>query len=108
MPSAPPRICARCRQPTPKNQRCPCRPAFEGATRRKAGTRWRTLRAHKLHTTPTCEHPGCPRLADEVDHITPLAEGGDEFKWSNLQSLCHAHHREKTTTDALHGKRRLR
>lgn len=108
MPSAPPRICARCGALAQPRQPCACRPAFEGAARRKAGTRWRRLRAHKLRTTPTCDHPGCRRLADEVDHIAPLAEGGDEFDSTNLQSLCHDHHQTKTNADAMRGKTRAR
>lgn len=108
MPTAPPRICARCRRPAPKGQPCPCRPAFEGAAPRSSGRRWRNTRAYKLRTTPICEHPGCPRLADTVDHITPLAEGGDEFNLTNLQSLCQHHHCVKTTADAARGKTRLR
>lgn len=108
MPSAPPRVCARCRQAAPHGRPCGCRPAFEGAAPRKAGHRWRQLRANKLHATPVCEHPDCNRLADEVDHITPLAEGGTELDWSNLASLCREHHREKTTADAARGKTRPR
>ncbi|MBV0920694.1 HNH endonuclease, partial [Mycobacteroides chelonae] len=31
------------------------------------------MRDAYLATHPLCEHPGCPRLADDVDHVTPLA-----------------------------------
>lgn len=108
MPTAPPRVCARCRQPAPKGRPCRCRPAFEGAAKRAGGRGWRELRAAKLHENPRCEHPDCVRLADEVDHITPLSAGGAELDWSNLASLCREHHREKTTADAARGKTRLR
>ena len=57
---------------------------------------------------PMCEWPSCPRLADHVDHIVPLAEGGDRYDRSNYQSLCSPHHTQKTTADALRGKRRPR
>lgn len=110
MPSAPPRACARCGKPAPKNKPCTCRPAWEGSThpgghddRRMAGSMAAYRRQH-----PTCQHPGCLRLADHVDHITPLAEGGDRYAWSNYQSLCEGHHKTKTTADALRGKTRLR
>lgn len=57
---------------------------------------------------PHCEHPGCPRAMHQVDHIIPLAEGGDRYAWSNYQSLCKPHHDQKTTQDALRGKTRAR
>jgi 5-methylcytosine-specific restriction enzyme A len=43
-----------------------------------------------------------------VDHIIPLAEGGSEWAWENLQSLCKAHHDEKTMEEAQRGKTRQR
>ncbi|SLG54220.1 HNH endonuclease [Mycobacteroides abscessus subsp. massiliense] len=55
-----------------------------------------------------CEQPGCPRLADVVDHVTPLAEGGAKYDPRNFMSLCDDHHTEKTTADALRGKTRKR
>ncbi len=61
---------------------------------------------------PLCEWPGCPRLADHVDHITPLAElparDPRRYDHANYQSLCEGHHQTKTTADALRGKRRRR
>ena len=38
----------------------------------------------------------CGRRAREVDHIVPLAEGGNEFDINNCQSLCRACHLQKT------------
>jgi len=55
-----------------------------------------------------CEWPGCHRIMHTVDHVTPLAEGGDRYDWNNYQSLCAEHHQLKTTKDALRGKRRIR
>lgn len=114
MPSAPPRVCARCHQPAPKGKPCQCRPAFEGSThpgghddRRMAKSLKGYRRAH-----PFCEHPGCVRLADQTDHIVPLAElpprDPQRYDWSNYQSLCRAHHSAKTTNDARRGRTRLR
>jgi 5-methylcytosine-specific restriction endonuclease McrA len=65
------------------------------------------LETHR-RTHPHCQHPNCPRLADHTDHIVPLAEGGDRYNPTNMQSLCTHHHAEKTTRDALRGKRRPR
>lgn len=110
MPYAPPRACARCGKPAPKGKPCSCRPAWEGSThpgghddRRMANAMDAYKRAH-----PRCEHPGCHRLAYQVDHIIPLAEGGDRYDHDNMQSLCKPHHDEKTIQDALRGKRRER
>lgn len=109
MSTSPPRVCARCRKPAPKGKPCACRPAWEGSQEREPrGRRWRKVRDNKLLANPFCERADCPRVAAEVDHILPLAEGGDRYEWSNLMSLCKQHHQQKTTQDALRGKRRPR
>jgi 5-methylcytosine-specific restriction endonuclease McrA len=59
-------------------------------------------------THPYCEHQGCHRLMYQVDHIVPLAEGGDRYDWDNYQSLCKQHHDQKTARDAQRGKTRAR
>ncbi|WP_156662752.1 HNH endonuclease signature motif containing protein [Mycobacterium sp. 1274761.0] len=108
MPSAAPRICARCRKAF-TGRRCPCRPAWEGTKPRASrGARGQRLRAAKLNANPRCQWPGCRRPAVTVDHIVPLAEGGDEWAWENLQSLCHPCHDRKTRAEAQRGKTRLR
>ena len=40
----------------------------------------------------------CSRLAQEIDHILPLSDGGSESD-INLQALCHDCHAEKTTAE---------
>lgn len=109
MPSAPPRVCARCGQPAPRGRPCACRPAWEHSTHPgTADKRMATTMATYRQAHPRCEHPGCPRLTDTVDHIVPIAEGGSRYDPTNYQSLCRDHHRLKTTADALRGKRRPR
>jgi 5-methylcytosine-specific restriction enzyme A len=110
MPSSPPRVCARCRQPAEKGKPCACRKPWEGGHRRSArGRRWTELRAAKLRANPFCAWPGCRRVASTVDHITPLAEDPTrQYDWANLQSLCRQHDIEKTTQDGLRGKKRAR
>jgi 5-methylcytosine-specific restriction protein A len=114
MPYAAPRICARCGAVVPAHTTCPCRPAWEGGARRPGrGDRRARSRLAKLKADPICqwvEPDGtrCRMAATEVDHITPLAESGDQWNWDNLQSLCGPHHQQKTTRDALRGKRRSR
>jgi 5-methylcytosine-specific restriction endonuclease McrA len=61
-------------------------------------------RATHLH----CEAPGCHRVMHTVDHIVPLAEGGDRHDWENYQSLCKPHHDQKTHADSMRGKTRAR
>lgn len=40
-----------------------------------------------------CEQDGYEcSLADDVDHIIPIEDGGDRLSWENLQSLCKKHH----------------
>ena len=111
MPSAPPRVCNRCKQPAPKGRPCTCRPAYEGSTHPSGNDRaWQQARANQLHDHPWCqwtEEP-CRRLATDVDHVIPLAEGGDRYDPINLQSLCKQHHDTKTTRDAQRGKTRAR
>ena len=102
-------VCARCHRPAPKGGRCACLPAWEGSAQRATrGRRWQQLRAAKLRANPVCEHPGCRRVAVIVDHVVPLGEGGAEYEWSNLASLCRPHHDEKTNAEALRGKTRAR
>jgi 5-methylcytosine-specific restriction protein A len=108
MPTAAPRICARCGQLAPAGQPCPCRPAWEGSSNPASTRRWRKLRKAKLRHDPICQHDGCRRLAVEVDHIVPLAEGGERFSYANMTSYCAEHHQQKSTADALHGKQRPR
>lgn len=114
MPSAPPRVCNRCRKPAPKGRPCDCRPAFEGSTHIGGKTDMRMRRSMDAYraTHPYCEHPGCPRLMDQVDHIVPLAElTADDprrYDWDNYQSLCQPHHDTKTSADAARGKTRAR
>jgi hypothetical protein len=44
----------------------------------------------------TCSVPGCNKKRDlEIDHIVPLAEGGDT-SLDNLARLCRWHHAQKT------------
>lgn len=66
------------------------------------------LRLAHLAEHPQCQWTDCPKLAVEVDHMTPLAEGGRRYDPRNFQSLCDPHHKAKTNADALRGKTRPR
>jgi 5-methylcytosine-specific restriction protein A len=59
---------------------------------------WRYTRRNYLARNPVCElQIRCNGdLATEVDHITPLAVGGERLDPANLQALCGPCHRWKT------------
>lgn len=61
--------------------------------------RWKRLSKKKRTVTPFCEMcdaEGVTTVADVVDHIQEIEDGGDPYKWDNLMSLCHHHHNGKT------------
>ena len=46
-----------------------------------------------------CRYPGCEETTGlEVDHVIPLAMGGKDED-ANLETLCSAHHLQKTKLD---------
>ncbi len=112
MPTSPPRQCPTCGARVPAGERCPtCRPAWAKRTASSStgSTRkWRKLRAAKLNADPECETPGCLELATQVDHVVPVAEGGERYDPDNTMSLCVPHHREKTQQEARRGRERKR
>lgn len=68
---------------------------------------WRDLRALKIEQFPLCEE--CQRkrittLAQVVDHVVPINEGGAKLDMVNLQSLCNPCHNRKSGQEA-HGTR---
>lgn len=65
--------------------------------------RWKRVRKRVLRRDPVCQM--CEeRPAEEVDHITPLAEGGDD-SMENLQGLCESCHSKKTIKETDQGPR---
>ena len=109
MPTAAPRVCARCGATHAHG--VSCRPAFEGAARRRRGQgdTWRRRRDYYLREHPICAVEGCRLLASVVDHIVPIAEAPTlEWDVSNWQALCSEHHQVKSTRDAMRGKTRPR
>ena len=74
MPTAAPRICARCGRPAPKGQPCQCRPArrqHQPGEHQAMAQFWRG----QVENQPDLQADGCRHVATEVDHRTPLAEG---------------------------------
>lgn len=69
--------------------------------KRIRGRRGVALRKRRLANEPLCrmcKAEGIVRQATEVDHIIPLAFGGEDID-QNCQSLCSAHHLMKTSTE---------
>ena len=55
---------------------------------------WRTLRLMILQNEPICRE--CERaVAQMVDHITPISQGGARLDPENLQPMCHSCHNRK-------------
>ena len=78
--------------------------ALAGATiRQKSRAQWIATRANYLRENPLCQHcklDGRVSLAEEVDHIQPLWNGGQEFDENNLQGLCWSCHKSKSNKEA--------
>jgi 5-methylcytosine-specific restriction protein A len=75
------------------------------AASRGYGRKWRKIRLMYLRRHPLCEDPygvhaehGETVPATEVDHQTPLREGGSH-RVDNLQALCRACHSRKTAIE---------
>lgn len=81
------------------------------AARRGYDSEWRRLRAALLEARPYCmgwgpreivlrDHRAHGNSAVEVDHITPLREGGTN-DWGNLRQLCKRCHSRRTATENM-------
>lgn len=108
MPRAP-KQCATCRVVIAAGTYCgQCKPVpFEKAKARWRSERpgnWERLRRYVLRRDRgrcvVCDAPG-----NQVDHVKPVAEGGD-WTVQNLQVLCEEHHKEKTTQEATKARSR--
>lgn len=68
-------------------------------TERIRGRKGVELRQRRLLRTnylcEMCAAQGIMRLADEVDHIIPLAKGGKDID-ENTRNLCDEHHKQVT------------
>ena len=108
MPTKPPRLCPRCKQPV-KGGPCPrCHPAWGNAPvswQQGSTSRWRRLRAAHLQGQPWCVAIGCQQLATDVDHVVPLSQGGERYDAGNLQSMCRRHHQQKTAHESADARR---
>lgn len=70
--------------------------------------RWAIIRRAVLNAEPFCRmcaERGVETLATEVDHIVPLANGGDPYSLANLQPLDHHCHSVKTRKEQATNER---
>lgn len=67
---------------------------------RLRGRKWMAIRKQVIASNPICQICG-DALAEEVDHITPLAKGGSNER-DNLQSACKSCNAAKGTGDKVH------
>ncbi|MCC6611174.1 MAG: HNH endonuclease [Burkholderiales bacterium] len=60
---------------------------------------WKRLRRQQLRREPLCRmclDRGITMPAVDVDHIIPIADGGEPWALENLRSLCHDDHSRVT------------
>jgi 5-methylcytosine-specific restriction protein A len=68
---------------------------------RDYGSNWKFIRARVLKAEPNCRF--CGEVATEVDHITPLKNGGTH-DINNLRPLCKSCHSRRTYYDTINKK----
>lgn len=65
---------------------------------------WKRIRAQQLRREPLCAmcmERGVAKPAVDVDHVVPLADGGEPFAFENMRSLCHEDHARVTAAARL-------
>jgi 5-methylcytosine-specific restriction protein A len=120
MPTKPPRPCSHpgCPELVTSSSRCPAhtKEQFKEKTAlrmRSEGNRedkrfydsavWKKVREYVLRTEPwcrECRREGKMGLADMVDHIRRISDGGARTNLSNLQPLCGHHHAIKRAEES--------
>lgn len=66
------------------------------------------INGHKLlniYCVDCYKESGKEVLGYNDDHITPIAEGGDRFDYSNRQTLCDHHHARKSANEGNQRRR---
>jgi 5-methylcytosine-specific restriction protein A len=109
VPTAPPRTCSTpgCPELVTRDRPCPHHARKPWATSKRGGSTraWRLRRMFVLREEPLCRlcvAKGKLTSAIEVDHIVPIARGGQDI-YENYQPLCAAHHRAKSQREATPG-----
>lgn len=118
MPRALPKPCAMpgCPNIVRQVRYCPsCKPKMNKSSRIDQKQRkkfynsklWKYTRLEQLEREPTCRHcreQGKETIANEVDHVKPIEQGGSPTDSRNLQSLCKSCHSKKTLSENNYGR----
>ena len=100
------KFCPKCKKWVNANHKCydkQGQKAYNTFVRDKASDKfyhsaaWLKVRKLVLAREPFCRACGMP--ASDIDHITPIKDGGDKLSLDNLQPLCKACHNKKTTRE---------
>ena len=78
------------------------------ARRPYSTARWQRLRKVQLSKEPLCRYcseQGRVTMATDVDHIVPIAAGGEAYDEGNLQSLCRSCHSSAKQREDKTGER---
>ncbi len=84
--------CPKCRKTTAK--------VYDNNSRNKESNKiyqskqWKNIRTKQLTNNPFCIR--CGRVANLVDHIIEIKDGGAAYDINNLQSMCTSCHNTKT------------
>jgi 5-methylcytosine-specific restriction protein A len=100
----PTRLCSNptCAQPATYRGRCAVHSRANEQGIQRAGlklystAKWQRTRRKALFLNPLCQAQDCERIAEDVHHITDLADGGDPYDLANLEALCHSCHSRHT------------
>lgn len=97
----------RLKQLPPRLQAAPSRLPSTPADRYgkgRGGRPWRRVRDQVMrrdgNLCQPCHRAGRLTLATEVDHITPLSQGGADLDQANLEAICATCHGAKTAREA--------
>jgi len=58
-----------------------------------ASRSYREYRQRTLAAKPICVYPGCTTIADTLDHIVAVSQGGGNEP-SNLRPMCRKHNQD--------------
>jgi 5-methylcytosine-specific restriction endonuclease McrA len=85
--------------------RCPAHRRSRWIPASGYGSDWRQVRNAYIRQHPQCDWPGCPRPADEVDHVVSVrVDPSRRLDPTNLRALCLKHHRSRTGRDGAHAQ----
>jgi 5-methylcytosine-specific restriction protein A len=67
--------------------------------------RWQALSRNHRREFPLCiNYEYCRSLAQMVDHIIPINQGGECWDKGNLQSMCHRCHNRKRQKESVQAR----